>query len=142
MSECHKGGAFLSSVFCAFVPGATHAPLQFRTAVTVERDAVGVSRLNVEGGMTFDTVGELKDVMLAPLAWGDSLKMNLAGVTAIDSAGLELLVLLRSEAHMYGRNVSITDHSRAVMDILDLSAMEDLFGDTILIHLDQLPHES
>lgn len=135
-SECHKGGAPLSSVFCAFVPGATYAPFQFNMAATVERDAMGVYRLSVEGDMTIDTVGELKDAMLTTLTQGDSVEMNLAGVTAIDSAGLELLVLLKTEAHMHGRNVRITDHSRAVMDILDPSALEDSLGDTILIHLE------
>jgi anti-anti-sigma factor len=92
--------------------------------------------------MTIDTVEELQKVMLAPLAQGNSLEMNLADVTAMDTAGLELLVLLKTEARMRGRNVRIIDHSLAVMDILDLSDLEDSFGDTILIHVDPLQHES
>lgn len=103
-------------------------------AVTVERAENGVCRLTVEGDMTIYTALELKGELLAPLAQGDTVEMNLGGVGEIDSAGLQLLVLLKTEALALGKTLSITSHSPAVLDILDLCDLEGFFGDTVLVH--------
>jgi len=103
-------------------------------AVTVERLREGVCRLTVEGEMTIYTALDLKNELLAPLLQGNSVEMNLGRVSEIDSAGLQLLVMLKNEAQAHGKTLSIASHSPAVLHILDLCDLESFFGDTVLIH--------
>jgi anti-anti-sigma factor len=77
---------------------------------------------------------ELKNKFLSALAQGESMELNLAGVSEIDSAGLQLLVMAKNEAQARGKTLNITDHSPAVLEILDLCDLEGFFGDTVLIH--------
>lgn len=102
--------------------------------VSVERTKSGLCRITVEGEMTIYTALELKDQLLSPLATCKEVELKLAGVSEIDSAGLQLLVLVKTEAHAHDKTLSITDHSPAVLDILDLCDLEGFFGDTVLIH--------
>lgn len=103
-------------------------------AVTVEYAEGGLCRIAVDGEMTIYTALALKDELLSPLAQCETLEINLGGVGEIDSAGLQLLVMLKTEAQARGKSLSITGHSPAVLDILDLCDLEGFFGDTVLIH--------
>lgn len=102
-------------------------------AITFERTEDGVCRLTVDGEMTIYTAQELKDALLAPLAEGGNVELDLGAVSEIDSAGLQLLILLKSETRAQGKLLSITSHSPAVLDILDLCNLEGFFGDALLI---------
>ena len=103
--------------------------------VTVERAKGGLCRIAVEGEMTIYTALELKDQLLAPLEKCSRVELNLGAVSEIDSAGLQLLVLVKTEAQAHDKDLSITDHSPAVLDILDLCDLEGFFGDTVLVHV-------
>lgn len=102
--------------------------------VTVERTKDALCRIVVEGEMTIYTALELKDQLLAPLEHCKQVELSLGAVTEIDSAGLQLLVLVKTEAHVHDKTLSITDHSPCVLDILDLCDLEGFFGDTVLVH--------
>jgi anti-anti-sigma factor len=106
-------------------------------AVTVEQTHGGVYRLAVDGDMTIYSALELKDQLLEPLTQCDSMELDLGAVSEIDSAGLQLMVLLKTEARESGKTLSITSHSPAVLDIMELCDLEGFFGDTVLIHLEQ-----
>lgn len=90
-------------------------------------------RFAVEGEMTIYTALELKDKLLAPLAQCADLEVDLAGVSEIDSAGLQLLVMLKQEAKSQNKNLTISGHSPAVLEIFDLCQLEGFFGDPVLI---------
>jgi anti-sigma B factor antagonist len=105
--------------------------------VTVEHAKGGVCRLAVQGDMTIYTALELKDELLQPLGQADKVELDLAAVSEIDSAGLQLMVLLKTEAKEQGKTLNITGHSPAVLDILELCDLEGFFGDNVLIHLEQ-----
>lgn len=101
--------------------------------VSVERGAGGLCRIAVNGEMTIYAALELKDKLLLPLAQCKAVEINLAGVSEIDSAGLQLLILAKNEAQARGKTLSITAHSPCVLDILDLCDLEGFFGDTVLV---------
>ena len=105
--------------------------------VTVEHAKDGVCRLAVKGEMTIYTALALKDELLQPLEQAGKVELDLAAVSDIDSAGLQLMVLLKTEAKERGKTLCITGHSPAVLDILELCDLEGFFGDTVLIHLEQ-----
>jgi len=88
----------------------------------------------IEGEMTIYTALQLKDALLAPLDQCADLEIDLAGVTEIDSAGLQLLIL--------GKNVLLSGHSPAVLEVLDLCKLEGFFGDPVLVKSREYPHES
>lgn len=103
--------------------------------VTVERVKDGLYRITVEGEMTIYSAQELKDQLLAPLEQCTQAELNLGAVTEIDSAGLQLLALVRTEAQTQGKTLRIADPSPCVLDILELCDLEGFFGDTVLVHV-------
>lgn len=94
-----------------------------------------LNRVAVEGEMTIYTAAELKNELLDIMADGHKFEVNLAGVSEIDTAGLQLLILMKREAVRRNKDMSITAHSPAVIDILDLSNLAGLFGDPSAISL-------
>jgi anti-sigma B factor antagonist len=102
--------------------------------VAVEHAKDGVCRLAVQGDMTIYTALELKDELLSPLGAAHKVELDLAAVSEIDSAGLQLMVLLKTEAKQQGKTLNITSHSPAVLEILEFCDLEGFFGDTVLVH--------
>ncbi|MDO8699342.1 MAG: STAS domain-containing protein [Rhodoferax sp.] len=102
--------------------------------VTVERKKGGLCRIALNGEMTIYAALALKDELLAPLAQCETAELDLSGVSEIDSAGLQLLIMAKAEAKAHGKTLVITGHSTVVLDILDLCDLEGFFGDNVLIH--------
>ncbi|HEY9898711.1 MAG TPA: STAS domain-containing protein [Pantanalinema sp.] len=82
------------------------------------READGLIAL--DGDLTIYTALELKDQLLAPLSTFDALELDLSGVTEIDSAGAQLILLVRKEAARMGKTVRLGPTSPTVHDLLDL----------------------
>lgn len=106
-------------------------------AATVELAGGGLSRVVVEGEMTIYTALALKEALLAALAQCETVETNLAGVSEIDTAGLQLLIMAKTEAQARGKTLSITGHSPAVLEVLNLCDLEGFFGDNVLIHSEE-----
>jgi anti-anti-sigma factor len=85
------------------------------------------------GELTIYTAQELKAPLLAPLDQCSELEIDLAGVSEIDSAGLQLLILLKQESQTRGKTLRLVGHSPPVLEILDLCKLESFFGDPVLI---------
>jgi len=96
----------------------------------------------IEGEMTIYNAMELKGALLAPFDQCADLEIDLAGVTEIDSAGMQLLILAKNEARARGKNVLLSGHSPAVLEVLDLCKLEGFFGDPVLVKSREYPHES
>ncbi|QFY42369.1 STAS domain-containing protein [Candidatus Methylospira mobilis] len=90
-------------------------------------------RIALEGEMTIYTAAELKARLLKALEENEALEVDLSGVSELDSAGLQLMVLLKREAGDQGKSVRFADHSQAVLDVLDLTDVGSVFGDPVLI---------
>lgn len=87
----------------------------------------------IEGEMNIYTALALKDRLLAPLEQCADIELDLSGVTDIDSAGVQLLVLLQNECGTRGRDLRIIGHSAPVKEILDLYNLESYFGDPVSV---------
>lgn len=90
--------------------------------------------LAIEGEMTIYTAEELKQRMMGMLAECSELELDLSGVTEIDSAGQQLLVLTKLESMIDQKILRIVHHSPAVVEVIDLCGLAGFFGDPILIH--------
>jgi anti-sigma B factor antagonist len=90
-------------------------------------------RIALDGEMTIYTAADLKARLLNALAEGEELEVDLSGVSELDSAGLQIMVLLKREAGDQSKRVRFVDHSQAVLDVLDLTDLGSVFGDPVLI---------
>jgi anti-sigma B factor antagonist len=92
------------------------------------------ARLTIEGEMSIYRAAELKERLIDALAEADAvLEVDLSGVTEIDTAGVQLLMLTKREADASGRRLHLLSHSRAVATAFELLNLAGFFGDPILV---------
>ncbi|WP_018605300.1 STAS domain-containing protein [Uliginosibacterium gangwonense] len=87
----------------------------------------------ITGELSIYTALELKTTLLDALHANPALKLNLANVTVMDGAGLQVLVMLKREALQLNKELTLTQHSEAVLRVLDLSNMTGYFGDPLVL---------
>ena len=93
----------------------------------------GVYRVKVEGEMTIYQALELKQGLMQCLHDCTEMEVSLAGVSEIDTAGFQLLVLAKREAARLGRSLRLVEHSPATLEVMDLFNMAAYFGDPVVI---------
>ena len=99
--------------------------------------------LRLEGELNIYKAAELKQSMLAAISPGTSLEADLSGVTELDTAGLQLLMLAKKTAQEGGGDLKLVNHSPAVVDIFELLNLGPFFGDPLVIPpLTATPHPS
>lgn len=76
---------------------------------------------------------EQKQLLLDALDATSELELNLSLVGKIDTAGLQLLILLKKEAQRAGKQLRIVAHSQAVSSVIDFCNMAAEFGDPLVI---------
>lgn len=78
--------------------------------------------------MTIYQAVEHKQTLLAALAAGDLLEIDLSAVDEMDTAGLQLLVLAAREAAKAGKTARVVAHGAASQEVLDRYQMASEFG--------------
>ncbi len=96
----------------------------------------GLPLLHIEGDMTIYTAAELKAELMPYISQPGEREIDLSGVSEIDSAGLQLLMLAKREAGRHACPLRLTGHSRAVLEVLDLCNLVSYFGDPVLVFRD------
>ena len=76
---------------------------------------------------------EQKSALLNALADTDDLELDLMHVGEIDTAGLQLLILLKKEAQRAGKTISIVAHSQSVRAVIDFCKLAAELGDPLVI---------
>ena len=89
--------------------------------------------LRLEGEVDIYRATEIKAQILEALAGASPVEVNLSGVTELDAAGLQLLILAKREALLLDKTVRFTAHSPAVLEVLDLGNLSGLFGDPVVL---------
>lgn len=90
-----------------------------------------VARL--EGELTIYQAAGCTPALLTALAGHRELEINLAGVTDLDTAGLQVLLLVKREANAEGKTVRLVAHSEATLNVIDLLSLAGFFGDPIVV---------
>ena len=93
-----------------------------------------MNTLRIAGDMTIYEAAAQCGEVLAALEGQDELEIDLAGVTALDTAGLQVLMLAKKTAAAHGASLRLTGHSAAVVDAFDLLQLGQFFGDAMVIH--------
>lgn len=90
--------------------------------------------VRLEGEVTIYHAAAQKELLLGALAGcGGTLELDLSAVTEIDTAGLQLLMLLKRTAVRQGHELRLIGHSPAVLEVFDLVNVAGTFGDPLLI---------
>ena len=87
--------------------------------------------LRIDGELTIFRAAELKPVLLAEPALTE---IDLSGVTDLDTAGVQLLMLAKKTALAQGRELRLSGHSPAVLDVFELLNVAAYFGDPIVMN--------
>ena len=90
-------------------------------------------RFAVVDDMTIYNALAQKAQLLDALSQTQALELNLSAVAEMDTAGLQLLLLVKREAVEMGKSLTIIGHSPAVQEVLDLCNLVGVFGDPMLI---------
>lgn len=90
-------------------------------------------RLSINEPMTIYQAPEQKARILETLGATDALELDLAQVSEIDSAGLQLLLLAKREAGNAGKAMDIVSHSPAVREAIEFANLARHFGDPLVI---------
>lgn len=93
-----------------------------------------VSRIAIDGEMTIYRAADLKTLVLDALRKSRVLEIDLSGVTELDTAGLQVLMLAKQSAAADQRELRLLQHSPAVVEIFDMLDLVAFFGDAVLIH--------
>ena len=92
-----------------------------------------MQQLSIDNELTIFTASDQKPRLLEFLATGNDLEIDLSKVAEIDTAGLQLLILLKREAAQAGKPLRFALHSKAVLDVLELTNLTHAFGDQIIL---------
>lgn len=89
--------------------------------------------VTLEGEMTIYTAAELKEKLLAVLDYPQELEVNLSDVSEIDSAGIQLLMMLKKERSAHQRSFSLVEHSTVILDAFETMGLVPYFGDPVIV---------
>jgi anti-anti-sigma factor len=93
-----------------------------------------VSRIALDGEITIYRAADLKTTVLDALRKTRVLEIDLSGVTELDTAGLQVLMLAKQTAAADQRELRLLQHSPAVVEIFEMLDLVAFFGDAVLIH--------
>lgn len=85
--------------------------------------------LKIEGELTIFRAAELKPLLLET---PELTEIDLSAVTELDTAGVQLLMLAKKTAQAQGRELRLTGHSAAVMDVFELLNVAACFDDQMV----------
>jgi anti-sigma B factor antagonist len=102
----------------------TVEPLGIRTII-----GGSTATLAVSGEVDLESASQLREAALAALSERPgSLHIDLSGVTFMDSTGLHVLLATRRRAALTGVQVVVTQRSRTVDRLLQVSGLAEVFA--------------
>lgn len=100
---------------------------------TLLEDRDGARCLRLQGELTIYAAATVKAALLDALAGTAELDVDLAEVTEIDTAGVQLLVAAKREALEAGTTLRLGGHSAAVVELIELLGLAGWFGDPLVL---------
>ena len=90
-----------------------------------------MKELMLEADLNIYNAARMKSMLLELLNQNDELAVVLSPVKNIDTAGFQVLYLLKRQAFLLSKKLIYTQHSDAVIKIFDLYGVIGLFQDKI-----------
>ena len=93
----------------------------------------GSCKVLAEDSMTIYEAEKQKAALLDALRSHEHIEMDLSNVNEMDTAGLQLLLLVKQTAEKTGKSVRQVAHSPASLVVLDRYNLAAYFGDPVVI---------
>ena len=93
----------------------------------------GQCQITIEGDMSIYSAVEMRNELQKLLDKCDSMEFDLSGVSELDTSGFQLLLQMKKQSNAAGKEVLLSSHSPAVLEVLELYGMEDYFGDPLVL---------
>lgn len=90
-------------------------------------------RIRLTGELCVFHAAELKRALLKLLEPRSEREVDLSGVSEIDTAGVQLLLIAKREAAQRDCQLSFINHSEPLLEVVDLLNLSRSFGDPVLI---------
>lgn len=87
----------------------------------------------IDGTLTIYDAATGKQALLEALDGVTELEIDLSAVTEMDTAGVQLLVMLKRAAAKAGKQLRLLAHSQASLEALDRYNLAAYFGDPVVI---------
>ncbi len=100
--------------------------------IEVENEGT-LCRAQLRGEMTIYNAVPLKQELVGLLGRSGDLELDLSGITDIDTAGVQLLMLLKRECAARDRSFILSNHSGVVLDIYELMGLVGYFSDPVVL---------
>jgi len=99
--------------------------------MSVQVDYEGTSaQLALAGELTIYTAAEIKAALGEAMQRSSAIEVDLAGVTEIDTAGLQLMLIAKRNPDA---EVRFVNHPEAVLRLVDLANLGGALGDPLFI---------
>ena len=85
----------------------------------------------MEGPLTIYTATEQKDLLLSLFPLAHEVELDLSNVDELDSAGLQLLILIKRESLKDGTQLLLSNPSATVIEAIRLSGLDDYFANPL-----------
>jgi len=89
-----------------------------------------MARLALSGELNIYTVAEIKATLADCMARAGRIEVDLFGITDVDTAGLQLMLIAKRNP---GTEVRFVNHSRCVLRLVDLANLAGVLGDPLVI---------
>lgn len=93
----------------------------------------GATRITVEGELDIYQAAEIKQRLIEELRAHPVLELDLSHVGQMDTAGFQLLALVKQESQRLGSVLRIVGHSAVVREVIEFFNMVAFFGDPLVI---------
>ncbi len=93
----------------------------------------GVVRLQMQGAMTVYDAVALKEGLLLAVRNHQRTELDLSQVDDLDTAGIQLLMMIKQEARRLGHDLHIVAHSNIVVQLFEFLNLAGFFGDPLVI---------
>lgn len=97
-------------------------------AITIAASAKGRSKAIIEGNMTIYEAAADKQMLLDALAKAKEFEIDLSSLREMDTAGLQILILLKRESLRAGKVMRLVGDSPAARNVLDTYNMAAYFA--------------
>lgn len=88
-----------------------------------------MATLALQGELTIYSAAVQKQQLLSFIASANELILDLAAVSELDTAGLQLLLLARQTATTAHKRLTLVNHSAPVLEVLRLTKLVQVLGD-------------
>lgn len=92
------------------------------------------ARVTLSGELTIYSVTPIKSALAEAMAKASEIEVDLAGVTEIDTAGLQLMLIVKRHP---GSAVRFINHPPEVLRLVDLANLGGALGDPLFIAASQ-----